>query len=265
MPAFLNGTAEMHRIRRVLLFLVCGAWAAAGGVPGAGAFESRIPAAVTPDFIRFFDTLALTADYGPFNNRPPWVRKWAGPVRIVLDPSAEPLRREVELVAARFTEWTDLPFVLLQPGTAAPSDSGNLITIELLPRATFQQTYKTRDVVCQTETHGVGGLLQVGYMVLSEGYTDCLRHEFMHALGFDSHWYPQKQSEIRSVLAYRESAARAEDYSPWDIMAIRLLYDWRIRAGMSRQKSLTIAHEVINERPQSAALPVGSDAGPTIR
>jgi Protein of unknown function (DUF2927) len=244
---------------------VCGAWALAGGVPGAGAFESRISAAMTPDFIRFFDTLALTADYGPFNNRPPWVRKWAGPVHIVLDPSAEPLRRQVEHIAARFSQWTDLAFTVIPPGADTATDTGNLITIELLARDAFQQTYKTRDVVCQTETHGIGGTLQVGYMVLSEGYTDCLRHEFMHALGFDSHWYPQQPSDIRSVLAYRDSAARSEDYSPWDIMAIRLLYDWRIQAGMSRQKSLMIAHEVINERPQSAALPVASNAGSTIR
>jgi len=265
-PAFLNGTAEMYRIRRVILFLVCGAWAVTGSVPGAAAFESGISATMTPDFMRFFDTLALTADYGPFNNRPPWVRKWAGPVRIVLDPSAEPLRTEVEHVANRFSEWTDLPFMVMPPGTTRTPDSWNLITIELLPRETFQQTYKTHDVVCQTETHGVGGTLQVGYMVLSEGYTDCLRHEFMHALGFDSHWYPQQPSAIKSVLAYRDSAARANDYTLWDIMAIRVLYDFRIQAGMSRQKSLMIAHEVISERPQSAALqPVASDTGSTIR
>lgn len=255
----------MHRIRGLLLFLAFGALALTVGAPGAGAFESRVSATMTPDFIRFFDTLALTADYGPFNNRPPWVRKWNGPVRIALDASAEPLRREVVRIAARFTAWTDLPFAVLPPGSTATPDAGNLITVELLSREAFQQTYKTRDVVCQTETHGVGGTLQVGYMVLSEGYTDCLRHEFMHALGFDSHWYPHQPNPIRSVLAYRESVARADDYSPWDIQAIRLLYDWRIRAGMSRQKSLRIAHEVISERPQSAALPVASDTGLAIR
>jgi hypothetical protein len=140
-----------------------------------------------------------------------------------------------------------------------------VITVKLLPRPAFQRLYRTRDVVCQTETHGVGGLLQVGYMVVSEGYTDCLKHEFMHALGFDSHWYPKSGSEIRSVLAYRDSPARSEDYSPWDIMAIRVLYDRRIRAGMNRQKSLTIAHEVIGERPQSAALATGGGAPSTFR
>ena len=94
----------MHRIRRFLLSFVCGGWALACGLPGATAFESQISAPLTPDFMRFFDTLALTADYGPFNNRPPWVRKWAGPVQIVLDASAESLRGEVERIATRFTE-----------------------------------------------------------------------------------------------------------------------------------------------------------------
>jgi len=230
-----------------------------------GAFEPQYTSRLSPDFMRFFDTLALTEDYGPFNNRPPWVRKWEGPVRIVLDPSAEGLRREVETLAARIAGWTGLPFIVMPPDTALEPEVQNVIAVKLLPRARFMQTFNTRDVVCQTETHGVGGLLQVGYMVLSEGYTDCLRHEFMHALGFDSHWYPQYVSEIKSVLAYRESAARAADYTRWDVMAIRVLYDGRIRAGMSRQKSLSIAHEVVRGGPQSAALPVAGSSGAVYR
>lgn len=246
----------MHRIRRILLSLACGALALTGASAGLGAFEPQLASRVSPDFMRFFDTLALTEDYGPFNNRPPWVRKWEGPVRIVLDRTAEPLRRKIETLAVRIEDWTGLPFVVMPPNTALEPESQNVIAVRLLSRDHFMRTFNTHDVVCQTETHGVGGLLQVGYMVLSEGYTDCLRHEFMHALGFDSHWYPQHVSEIKSVLAYRESPARAGDYTRWDVMAIRILYDGRIRAGMSRQKSLSIAHEVVRGRPQSAALPV---------
>jgi len=255
----------MVLLRRILLSFICGAWALAGPVPGAGALEPELSSKLTPDFMRFFDTLALTADYGPFNNRPPWVRKWEGPVQIVLGDSAEPIRAEVERLAARITSWTELPFLVMPPGTAVTEETRNAITIRLLPRDAFVETYKSREVVCQTETHGIGGLLQIGYMVLSEGYTDCLRHEFMHALGFDSHWFPQHASEIRSVLAYRESPARTEDYSPWDIMAIKILYDWRIRAGMNREKSLSLAYEVVRERPQAAALPTRESAGAVYR
>lgn len=246
----------MYRIRRILLSLACGALVMTGAAAGLGAFEPQFSSRAGPEFIRFFDTLALTEAYGPFNNRPPWVRKWDGPVRIVVDPSAEQLRGEIETLAVRITDWTGLPFIVMPPNTALDAESQNVIAVRLLSRDRFMRTFNTRDVVCQTETHGVGGLLQVGYMVLSEGYTDCLRHEFMHALGFDSHWYPQHASEIKSVLAFRESPARAADYTRWDVMAIRILYDGRIRAGMSRQKSLSIAHEVVRGRPQSAALPV---------
>lgn len=246
----------MHRICRYFVSLACGAGALIGAAAGPSAFEPPIAGRLDPDFIRFFDTLALTEDYGPFNNRPPWVRKWEGPVQIVLDPSAEKLRSKIEILSSRLAGWTELPFVVMPEGTAVDADARNIIAVKLLDRADFMRTFNTRDVVCQTETHGVGGQLQVGYMVLSDGYTDCLRHEFMHALGFDSHWYPQHASEIKSVLAYRESTARAGDYTPWDVMAIRILYDGRIRAGMSRQRSLRIAHEVVGSRPQSAALPV---------
>ena len=255
----------MHRIRRILLSIACGALALTGIATDLGAFEPQYTSRLSPDFMRFFDTLALTEDYGPFNNRPPWVRKWEGPVRIVLDPSAERLRGEVEALAVRIERWTGLPFIVMSPDTALEPESQNVIAVKLLPRAAFMRTFNTREVVCQTETHGVGGLLQVGYMVLSEGYTDCLRHEFMHALGFDSHWYPQYASEIKSVLAYRESEARAADYTRWDVMAIRVLYDGRIRAGMSRQKSLSIAHEVIRGEPQSAALPVAESVDAVYR
>ena len=246
---------NMHRIRRVLCALICGAWTFTGPIGDANAFEPGLPGSLTPDFIQFFDTLALTADYGPFNNRPPWVRKWSGPVRIVLDPSAEVLRGEIETLSARLSGWAGIPFTVAPPDTATAADTWNVITVQLLRRRVFQRLYNSRDVVCQTETHGVGGALQVGYMVLSEGYTDCLKHEFMHALGFDSHWNPAASSDIRSVLAYRESAARSEDFTRWDIMAIRVLYDGRIRAGMTRQKSLRIAYEMIGGRPQEAALP----------
>lgn len=253
------------RLRRVLLSLICGVFAIAAAAPAVRALDEPPAEPLSPEFIRFFDTLALTEDYGPFNNRPPWVRKWAGPVRVMLDKRAETLRGEIAELLVRISAWTDLSFSLLPPGTVSVPDSWNVISVKLLPRINFQRLYKTRDVVCQTETHGLGGALQVGYMVLSEGYTDCLRHEFMHALGFDSHWYPQSASEIRSVLAYRDSASRADDYTRWDVMAIRILYDWRIRAGMNREKSLSIAHEVIRGRPQSAALPVEAARGSAFR
>ena len=268
-PAICRGTAERPGLRRFLLSLICGVIAVAATkaatMPAGRAFDEDAPVPLTPDFIRFFDKLALTEDYGPFNNRPPWVRKWAGPVKVVLDERAEILRAEIEDLLARITRWTDLPFTVMPPGASAVPDAWNVINVKLFSRVSFQRLYKTRDVVCQTETHGLGGLLQVGYMVLSEGFTDCLKHEFMHALGFDSHWYPKTGSEIRSVLAYRDSSARAEDYSPWDIMAIRILYDRRIHAGMNREKSLSIAHEVIRGRPQSAALPVQAASGSAFR
>jgi hypothetical protein len=168
-------------------------------------------------------------------------------------------------VLTRLSHWTELPFDLMPPGTPSEPGSGNTILVKLIPRPEFQRLYRTRDVVCQTETRGVGGTLQVGYMALSEGYTDCLKHEFMHALGFDSHWCPKNPSEIHSVLALRESPARSDDYSPWDILAIRVLYDWRIQAGMNRQKSLTIAYEVIQQHPQSASLPAAADGASAFR
>ena len=130
-----------------------------------------------------------------------------------------------------------------------------MIEIRMLSSDASKEHFAAGDIVCQTETHGLGGALHTGYMVISAGYTDCLKHEFMHVLGFDSHWRPIGKSQIRSVLALRDTDARTDDFSSWDIRAVRLLYNSRILAGMPRGRSLVIANEVIRQGNQQAAVP----------
>ena len=244
-----------------MLFTVLGGFA----WPFAAAAEPRLTTPHGSDFLQFFDTLALTADYGPFNNRPAWVRKWAGPVKIVPVGAAERLRPELEVLAKRVSQWTGLPFFVAEPDDNARVGVGNTITIRLVSRDGAGRPFTAEDIVCQTETHGIGGELHTGFIVLSEAYTDCLRHEFMHVLGFDSHWRPDYKTAIRSVLSYRQSETRTADFSPWDIEAIRLLYDSRIRAGMSRQHSLVIANEVLAAPVSSVPEELRPISGPAHR
>lgn len=224
--------------------------------PFAAAAEPRLATRHGVDFLQFFDTLALTADYGPFNSRPAWVRKWAGPVKIVPVGAAERLRPELDVLAKRVSQWTGLRFFVAGPDGNPRVGAGNTITIRLVSRDDAGRPFPADDIVCQTETHGIGGELHTGFIVLSEAYIDCLRHEFMHVLGFDSHWRPNYKTAIRSVLSYRQSETRTADFSPWDIEAIRLLYNSRIRAGMSRQRSLVIVNEVL----AAPAAPASSSA-----
>jgi hypothetical protein len=209
----------------------------------------------------FFDALALTEDYGPYNSRPPWIRKWSGPVAVVLEGRAQTLRPRLVRMLGRISGWTGLPFSIVKQDDKVLVNRKNVVTIRLVAAEDAEKAFTADDIVCQTETHGLGGSLHTGTVKIREDFLDCLPHEFMHVLGFDSHWEPDRSSPIRSVLAYRDSAWRTADFSKWDIMAIMLLYDWRMRAGMLRGAGLKVARNLINRGPQSAALvPVGSSA-----
>lgn len=226
-----------------------------------GAAVSPVPASTVPrdtvePFLAFFDTLALTEDYGPFNSRPPWIRKWNGPVTVVLEGNAESLRPTVLPILRRISGWTGLSFSLSKRGARLPAKAKNtnVITIRMLSPEEASGAFTADDIVCQTETHGLGGALHTGIMKIRADFVDCLPHEFMHALGFDAHWDPKQDTPIRSVLAFRDSAWRTTEFSPWDILAVTLLYDWRLRAGMPRGTGLKVARNLVERRPQSALL-----------
>lgn len=209
---------------------------------------------LAPDFIHFFDTLALTADYGPFNRRPARLRKWTGAVTIIPGEGTEGLLHKLDRLALQLSEHTGLPFELAGPGTSVAQLGENTILIRAVPSLTDMRLFEESDIVCQTETHGTGGVIQTAVILISKDYADCLEHEFMHALGFDAHWQPADGTPIRSVLALRGSPLRTDTFSPWDIVAIRLLYDRRMRAGMERHETLHAVREILDGRPQSAAL-----------
>jgi hypothetical protein len=227
-----------------------------------GAAVSPVPASTVPrdtiePFLAFFDTLALTEDYGPFNSRPPWIRKWNGPVTVVLEGNAESLRPKVRSILRRVSGWTGLQFSLSKQGAQRPTPvkNKNIITIRMISPDEAANAFTADDIVCQTETHGLGGSLHTGIMKIRTDFVDCLPHEFMHALGFDAHWDPKRETPIRSVLAFRDSDWRTLEFSPWDILAVTLLYDRRLRAGMPRGTGLKVARTLVDRRPQSAQLP----------
>ena len=244
----------MQRIRRFSLIVVLCVLAAPVAVFSDARAETRLAAQDQAAFLRFFDTLALSSDYGPFNNRPAWIRKWNGPISIILDSKAESLRGRLETLSGRISHWTGLEITLAPPGTAVQPSRTNVIKIRMIRKSEANRHFTDGDIVCQTETHGMGGELHTGFIILSDAYTDCLKHEFMHVLGFDSHWRAATQAGIRSVLSFRDSPNRTGDFSRWDIMAIRLLYDRRIHAGMPRQTGLTIAARLIESPLQRAEL-----------
>ncbi len=213
-------------------------------IPGWGATR-RSAAHTALHVLNFFDTLALMRGDGGDGARPCWVRKWTRPVAVCLGPGAT-AQHYVETRRALKTlrRWTGLPFALAHREEVR----GNLITIDILPHREMVERYGPDGAVCMTETFGRGGRLHTGRVEVSERYCDCLGHELMHAIGFDNHWRGAGTSAaMPSVLAPRFAAHRVTGFSPWDELAVRLLYHPRMRPGTPRRQALAVAGEIVGE------------------
>lgn len=191
--------------------------------------------------LRFFDNLALMRGQSSGAARPGWVRKWMGPVAVRLVGDVEPpaLSGAAHVLDA-LCRWSGLEFAL----ALGRAPAGNVVTIDVMNHQRLIERYG--GPVCMTSTYGNGGVLHTGHVEVSERYADCLRHELMHAIGFDNHW-PGTAGAMPSVLAPRYSAARAADFSPWDELAIRALYDPRLEPGMPRHIALPLAARIVEE------------------
>jgi hypothetical protein len=88
-----------------------------------------------------------------------------------------------------------------------------------------------------------GGAMTRGVVIfgtLVEGNLQaCLSHEIMHAMGFLNH---------SPILPSTLSPLHAEqDFTLWDEVALRVLYDDRLRPGMTEDEAMPIARQIIRE------------------
>ncbi|MHA1569784.1 MAG: hypothetical protein ACTSXZ_09960 [Alphaproteobacteria bacterium] len=231
-------------------------WLVGAAAAAAGAILAPDPArallrAGTPDRLdvatRFFDLLALLdqEDNGG-GATPGWVRKWVRPVRVRLRGSASTrFAAELENALAPLSRWTGLPF------RRGPEYGPNEITIEVKSGQAQIEQIGAGGQVCTCATFGWGGRLHTGHIEISARHADCLRHELMHAIGFDNHWAgvggPRSaDGRVRSALARRHSPHRADGFTRWDELAIRTLYDPRLEPRMPRARALPIAREILS-------------------
>lgn len=225
-------------------FLVGAASLAVGGLPLPPMWGRGRPAPW--GLLTFFDTIGLMRGNPDGSAIPGWVRKWTRPVEVRIHgtPEARNLA-EIDSILATLSDWTGLP-VGLSPAHAG---SGARVDVHFRDRAEMDARYgaETR-TVCHCETYGNGGALHTGRIEVSAGFTDCLRHEFMHALGFDNHWTGWRATPLMpSVLALRFAAARSDRFSYCDELAVRALYDPRLRPGTPRGVALRSASAILTD------------------
>lgn len=235
--------------RAVALAMVAAMLAAALGAGSAGAVSGADPG--PDDLLRFFDRLAVTDRTPDGGQQPGWVRKWTGPVAVRLEGQVTDRHiATVRKITLRLSILTGIQFYLTdRTGAAQATKAGNRLTVRILRHQDMMRVQGGSGPVCTAATFGKGGVLHTGWIEISERYSDCLHHEFMHALGFDNHWSGRHASAaMPSVLALRRSPARVADYSLFDEVAIRLLYDTRLRPGMGRKSALSAARNIVAVR-----------------
>ena len=196
------------------------------------------------ELLAFFDTVGLMRSSPDGPARPGWVRKWTRPVEVRIHGTPE--RRDlaaIESILTTLSRWTGLPFDLSPVRDAA--DDG--VDLYFRDRREMDERYGVESrTVCHCETYGNSGAIHTGGIEVSIGFTDCLPHEFMHALGFDNHWTGAPATErMPSVLALRDAAARADRFTYCDELAVRILYDPRLRPGMKRDAALAPASRAL--------------------
>ncbi len=203
-----------------------------------------------PEAIAFFDKLALKRGTPEGGERVGYVRRFAAAVAIELSGNENAaVRARTERIAAELTGLTGLEFYV---GTRRHWRHAR-IEIEVVDAAEMQRRYG--GPVCFCRNWGNGGRLKRARIEVSSAYADCLSHEFMHAAGFDNHWTGRLATAERpSVLADRYHPARSTDFSDLDRLAIRALYDPRLRPGMSRRAALPLAEAIFGAAPKQANL-----------
>lgn len=193
----------------------------------------------------FFDRLALLHERRGRKDSPGWVRKWRRPVRVrVRGLRAVEHLDDIDTALETISGLTGLVFRRSDKRRAGEG----MATIYYVNGREMRQKFGRSTPYCMTSTWGRAGRIDTGRIMINQAFADCLRHELMHLVGFDNHWPGARIGlPLPSLLAGRHSPDRAPDFSMWDRLAIRILYDSRLKPGLRRAEAQPIADRIIRE------------------
>ncbi len=167
------------------------------------------------------------------------IAKWVAPIRVKLAGPVSSSAKSVILETLKtFSELTSLDVALVDE-----SKEGENILIDfggragkwhctLHPRLSNGSAMRYATIyIDRTDLD----LRPSGVRILRR----CVRHELMHALGFLGHTH-----STDSILSYRHPNF---DFTTWDELFVRTLYDPRLEVGTPRELALPVACEVISE------------------
>ena len=187
--------------------------------------------------VRFVDEVMFGGPYDAHIPKDGRVAKWSGdPLVVVTGVNAGEYRSRVSTELERFSILSGLDARIAN--TAIPTnlkitfvDSEDfLINRENVPCFAWIQTNSGQIVNVEVQLSTVD----------PDMIDRCLSHELMHAFGLRYH-----SGIVRSVLS---SAHTEEHLSPWDELAIRVLYDTRLHLGAPRATAVPAIREIVSDR-----------------
>ena len=194
--------------------------------------------------LRFFEAVALQSDDLYPGDDTPGTRRWPihdGKREYAVRVSTIGLEDRSELVMEHLAvveSWIDMRFRLVEDGDRAD------IMFRYVGLEDLQSPTSPQGLLCLTSARRRAGELQQGLAItISRENEFCLDHEILHALGLPGHW---KGKYARSALGTRWPN-RSTNFTEWDEIALRTLYDPRLEPGMEGKEALELAREVIGE------------------
>ena len=184
--------------------------------------------------IRFVDEITFGGPLDEHLAKDGRVAKWAGQLRFTTTGiGAGEYRPRVSDRVAILGRLIGLDATMTEAGEDAN------VTVSFVPSPDF--LVNREHVPCYAHVVTAAGRIvraeiQVS-VARSETIDRCLDHELLHALGLRYH-----SGRVRSVLS---PAHEEKTLTPWDEMALRVLYDERLEAGTTSEFALPIFREII--------------------
>ena len=185
---------------------------------------------------RFVDEIAFGGPFDEHLAQDRALARWSGVIRATVSGvQADEYRIRVVNLLAAFTRLTGISAAL------ADENETTNFTVTFFEKPDF--LINREHVPCYASLRGdnhriTGTEVQISVAEL-ELVDSCLAHEFMHAFGLRYH-----SGIINSVLS---PAHEATGLTPWDELALTVLFDARLEPGTTRDDASPTIRDIISE------------------
>lgn len=220
---------------------------AVGGAVGAGALTAAANDNLeTTLLVKQFEAIAFSAEFGG-RHRVGRIVKWDGPIRVrVNGVNAVKYIPELQAQLRELARLSGLTIELVNWSNAAAPPNVDIHFV-----ATARTSQFDPSAPCRTLFHDRNYVIQRVEIYIAPDdpaqRRHCVAEELTQALGLAN------DSAVFSNSIFNDDS-RQQVLAPWDSLMVRVLYDPRIRPGMTKDQALPIAREVVSDLLRRYAL-----------